>query len=70
MSGQPFHDHVFFVECSDNILSSWRKMRRASESALGVRSSTHYYEMQTNETVLLAHDILNSPDEWVYHVQR
>ncbi|KAF5368991.1 hypothetical protein D9758_002839 [Tetrapyrgos nigripes] len=60
------HLHLVLLQRNER----WRKMRRAGESALGVRSSSHYHGMQTNETVLLAYDILNKPDNWTYHVQR
>jgi len=45
-------------------------MRRASETALGLRSATNYYEKQTDESVLLAYGILKDTDAWKYHTHR
>ncbi|KAK7462924.1 hypothetical protein VKT23_007504 [Stygiomarasmius scandens] len=48
----------------------WRKMRRASESALGLKTVTNFHEKQADECVLLVHGILNQPREWKYHTHR
>ncbi|KAK7453396.1 hypothetical protein VKT23_011659 [Stygiomarasmius scandens] len=48
----------------------WRKMRRASDHALGARISSKYHRTQTNESIILAHGILNRPDTWLSQVER
>ncbi|KAK7462918.1 hypothetical protein VKT23_007498 [Stygiomarasmius scandens] len=62
-----------FVECNERqveLFSLWRKMRRASETALGLRNAANYHEKQTDESVLLVHDILKKPGDWKYHTHR
>jgi len=52
------------------LMLRWRKMRRASETALGLRNAANYHEKQTDESVLLVHDILKKPGGWKYHTHR
>ncbi|THU86308.1 cytochrome P450 [Dendrothele bispora CBS 962.96] len=48
----------------------WRRMRRAAENALGINASTNYYQLQTVESILLAHGILSQPKTWKAQVER
>ncbi|THU85080.1 cytochrome P450 [Dendrothele bispora CBS 962.96] len=48
----------------------WRKMRRASEHALGLNASSNYYRAQTNESILLVYGILNQPNTWQSQIER
>ncbi|KAF5372141.1 hypothetical protein D9758_005058 [Tetrapyrgos nigripes] len=48
----------------------WRKMRRASELALGLKNTVNYYIMQRNEAVFLAHSLLSDRDNWRSHIER
>ncbi|KAK7462289.1 hypothetical protein VKT23_007889 [Stygiomarasmius scandens] len=48
----------------------WRKMRRTSEHALGVRSSSNYYDIQSSESALLAHGLLHQTTKWDSHIER
>ncbi|THU91684.1 cytochrome P450 [Dendrothele bispora CBS 962.96] len=48
----------------------WRRMRRASEHALGAKISSNYYQTQTNESILLAHGIMNQPNTWLSQIER
>ncbi|KAF5368854.1 hypothetical protein D9758_002851 [Tetrapyrgos nigripes] len=48
----------------------WRKMRRASEAALGPRMMTNYHRKQTEESVLLAYGVLNQPISWDFQANR
>jgi len=45
-------------------------MRRASENALGPRTASIYHRVQSLESVLLAHGILNDPHAWKSHLER
>ncbi|THU81267.1 hypothetical protein K435DRAFT_693910, partial [Dendrothele bispora CBS 962.96] len=48
----------------------WRRMRRASKLPLGVKMSFNYHRVQSDQALVLAHDVLNHPDNWKFHVQR
>ncbi|KAF5372138.1 hypothetical protein D9758_005075 [Tetrapyrgos nigripes] len=48
----------------------WRKMRRASDLALGFKNTVNYYTMQRNEAVFSAHSLLSDPDNWKSHIER
>ncbi|KAF5369064.1 hypothetical protein D9758_002927 [Tetrapyrgos nigripes] len=48
----------------------WRRMRRASETALGPRMTPNYHRKQTDESVLMAFGILEQPDSWKYQANR
>ncbi|KAF5372139.1 hypothetical protein D9758_005076 [Tetrapyrgos nigripes] len=48
----------------------WRKMRRASDLALGFKNTVNYYTMQRNEAVFSAHSLLSDPDNWRSHIER
>ncbi|THU84092.1 cytochrome P450 [Dendrothele bispora CBS 962.96] len=48
----------------------WRKMRRASEHALGPKISSNYHHIQTSESILLAHGIMNQPHTWLSQIER
>ncbi|KAK7462926.1 hypothetical protein VKT23_007506 [Stygiomarasmius scandens] len=48
----------------------WRKMRRASETALGLRMAMNYQYKQAEESVLLAHDLLKKSSDWKFHTHR
>ncbi|THV05841.1 cytochrome P450 [Dendrothele bispora CBS 962.96] len=48
----------------------WRKMRRASEHALGVKILSNYHHTQTSESILLVHGIMNQPHTWLSQIKR
>ncbi|THU93096.1 cytochrome P450 [Dendrothele bispora CBS 962.96] len=48
----------------------WRRMRRSSEYALGLKASSQYQPAQSDEAVLLAYDLIHSTDQWENHVFR
>ncbi|THV05811.1 cytochrome P450 [Dendrothele bispora CBS 962.96] len=48
----------------------WRKMRRASEHALGAKISSNYHHTQTSESILLAHGVMNQPQTWLSQIKR
>ncbi|KAK7462288.1 hypothetical protein VKT23_007888 [Stygiomarasmius scandens] len=48
----------------------WRRMRHASDYALGAKISSNYHHVQTNESVILAHGILYRPDTWRAQLER
>ncbi|KAK7446304.1 hypothetical protein VKT23_014510 [Stygiomarasmius scandens] len=48
----------------------WRRMRRSSEYALGLKSSTQYRPVQSDEAILLTHDLIHSSDQWKNHIFR
>ncbi|KAF5372164.1 hypothetical protein D9758_005053 [Tetrapyrgos nigripes] len=48
----------------------WRKMRRASDNALGLKNTVNYHGVQRNEAVFSTHSILSDPDNWRSHVDR
>ena len=48
----------------------WRKMRRTSEHALGVRISSNYHDIQSSESALLAHGLLHQTTKWDSHIER
>ncbi|KAK7446309.1 hypothetical protein VKT23_014515 [Stygiomarasmius scandens] len=48
----------------------WRRMRRSSEYALGLKTSTQYHPFQSDEAILLAHDLIHSSDQWKSHILR
>ncbi|THU95918.1 hypothetical protein K435DRAFT_665488, partial [Dendrothele bispora CBS 962.96] len=48
----------------------WRRMRRASEHALGVKISSNYHRIQTNESTLATHGLFMEPDKWNEQLQR
>ncbi|KAF5372131.1 hypothetical protein D9758_005078 [Tetrapyrgos nigripes] len=48
----------------------WRKMRRASDNALGLKHTVNYHSIQRNEAVFMAHSLLGDPDNWRFHVER
>ncbi|THU84093.1 cytochrome P450, partial [Dendrothele bispora CBS 962.96] len=48
----------------------WHKMRRASEHALGAKISSNYHHIQTSESILLAHGIMNQPHTWLSQIER
>jgi len=48
----------------------WRKMRRASDNALSTKTASTYHHVQSLESVLLAHGLLNDAQAWKSHVER
>ncbi|KAF5372074.1 hypothetical protein D9758_005051 [Tetrapyrgos nigripes] len=48
----------------------FRKMRRASDLALGLKNTVNYHPIQRNEAVFSAHSLLSDPDNWRSHVER
>ncbi|THU76606.1 cytochrome P450 [Dendrothele bispora CBS 962.96] len=48
----------------------YRRMRRASNIALGIKISSNYYCVQSQQALMLTHGILSQPDRWGFHVQR
>ncbi|THU95916.1 cytochrome P450 [Dendrothele bispora CBS 962.96] len=48
----------------------WRRMRHASDYALGAKISSNYHHVQTKESIILAHGILNRPDTWKAQLER
>ncbi|THU76245.1 cytochrome P450 [Dendrothele bispora CBS 962.96] len=48
----------------------WRRLRRASEHALGAKISSNYHGIQTNESTLMAHGLLTEPEKWNGQLQR
>ncbi|KAF5374375.1 hypothetical protein D9758_004547 [Tetrapyrgos nigripes] len=48
----------------------WRKMRRATDHAMGIKASSNFRRTQANESIILAHGILNEADLWRSHVER
>ncbi|THU99239.1 cytochrome P450, partial [Dendrothele bispora CBS 962.96] len=48
----------------------WRRMRRSSEYALGLKTSSQYQPAQSDEAVLLAYDLIHSTDQWENHIFR
>ncbi|THU87354.1 cytochrome P450 [Dendrothele bispora CBS 962.96] len=48
----------------------WRRMRRASEVPLGVKMTSNYHRVQSDQALMLAHGVLNQPENWKFHVQR
>ncbi|KAK7462916.1 hypothetical protein VKT23_007496 [Stygiomarasmius scandens] len=73
MAGQPFiilNSKKVVEDLLVHRAQKWRKMRRASETVLGPKVATNYYSKQTDESVLLAYDILKDPDAWKYHFHR
>jgi len=45
-------------------------MRRASDSALSPKAISKYQQLQTIESVLLAHGIFQQPHTWMSQVER
>jgi len=56
--------------CLNSMIYRWRRMRHASDYALGAKISSNYHHVQTNESVILAHGILNRPDTWRAQLER
>ncbi|KAF5370351.1 hypothetical protein D9758_006937 [Tetrapyrgos nigripes] len=48
----------------------WRKMRRATEPQLGVKSLMQYENIQTDEAILFAYDMLRRPDKCLENILR
>jgi len=61
--------HTLIFSCLD-FIHRWRKMRRASETALGLRMAMNYQYKQAEESVLLAHDLLKKSSDWKFHTHR
>ncbi|KAK7451717.1 hypothetical protein VKT23_012396 [Stygiomarasmius scandens] len=54
----------------DNSNERWRKMRRTSENALGIRTASNYHRVQSVEGILLAYGILRQPQRWKSQIER
>ncbi|ESK89474.1 cytochrome p450 [Moniliophthora roreri MCA 2997] len=50
--------------------SQWRSMRRAAHEALNIRASVRYYPIQMRESIQLATDMLDSPQNYEDHISR
>ncbi|KAF5356604.1 hypothetical protein D9758_008287 [Tetrapyrgos nigripes] len=48
----------------------WRKMRRATETQLGVKSLIQYENVKTDEAILFAYDMLCRPEKCIENVLR
>ncbi|THU79343.1 cytochrome P450 [Dendrothele bispora CBS 962.96] len=48
----------------------WRRMRRSSEYALGLKATSQYQPAQSDEAVLLAYDLIHSTNQWENHIFR
>ncbi|THU89650.1 cytochrome P450 [Dendrothele bispora CBS 962.96] len=48
----------------------WRRMRKASDIPLGVKASSNYHRVQTEQSILLAHGLLSGSENWGFHVER
>ncbi|THU87411.1 cytochrome P450 [Dendrothele bispora CBS 962.96] len=58
---------MFLLQHGDDM---WRRMRKSSVYALGQRVAPQYQPIQTEQGVLLAHDMLESPKHWSDFIQR
>ena len=55
---------------SIDLISRWRRMRKAAHGGLNKTISSRYHPIQLTEAIILTTDVLNQPKVWLDHAHR